>query len=62
MARGSQIILAISRIAVVSPDETLAFYDLRDYAKAARARLGADGLRAKRAEALADSGRPRSVG
>lgn len=47
---------------VISADKTLLFYDLRDYAKDLRARLGAEGMRAKRAEALADSGRPRSIG
>ena len=45
-----------------SPDDTLVFYDLRDYARQARARLGAAGLRAKRAQALRDHGNPRSVG
>lgn len=46
----------------VSADKTLVFFDLRDYAKEVEDRLGAAGLRAKRAEALADTGRPRSIG
>ena len=45
-----------------SPDDTLVFFDLRDYARQARARLGAEGLRAKRAEALRDHGQPRAIG
>ncbi|MEI8000027.1 MAG: hypothetical protein WCI50_01630 [Actinomycetes bacterium] len=38
----------------VSPDGTLAFWDLRPWAREARARLGPAGWRAKRGEALAD--------
>lgn len=47
---------------LVSPDEELAFYDLRPWAAAARRRLGADGMRAKAEAALRDHGRPRSTG
>lgn len=45
-----------------SPDGTLAFYDLRKYARVAKRRLGPAGLRAKRAEALRDEGNPRLRG
>jgi phosphoglycerol transferase len=48
--------------AFLSPDGTLAFYDLRDYAKDARRRLGPDGLRRVRAEALRDRGIPKARG
>jgi hypothetical protein len=45
-----------------SPDGTLVFFDLRDHGRAVRARLGPDGVRALRAEALADRGDPRVFG
>ncbi|MFM8305330.1 MAG: hypothetical protein ACKOA9_13720 [Actinomycetota bacterium] len=56
------IAIATDQDGVVSPDGMLSFYDLRDYAKAARARLGAGGLEAARARALRDLGRPRAIG
>jgi hypothetical protein len=45
-----------------SPDGTLAFFDLREYGRTVRARLGPDGMRALRATALADRGNPRVFG
>jgi len=48
--------------AFVSPDGTLVFYDLRGWAREARARLGPDGIRAKRREALRDRGVPAALG
>jgi hypothetical protein len=40
----------------------LAFWDLRDWARDARRRLGADGFAAKRAEALRDRGEAKRAG
>ena len=48
--------------AFASPDGTLAFFDLREYGRTVRARLGPDGMRALRATALADRGNPRVFG
>lgn len=45
-----------------SPDGTLAFYDLRPWAREARARLGPAGIREKRREALRDVGVPGALG
>ena len=45
-----------------SPDGTLAFWDVRDCGTATRARLGAAGFAAKRAEALRDRGEPKRAG
>ncbi|MBM3660615.1 MAG: hypothetical protein FJW95_14095 [Actinobacteria bacterium] len=50
---------AVGRARAVSPDGTLAFYDLREFADETRARLGPVRWRALRAEALADTGTPR---
>lgn len=45
-----------------SPRGDLAFYDLRRWATEARRRLGPEGIRAKRREALRDHGLPRALG
>ena len=56
------IIDVLGEPTAISPDKTLAFYDLRDYAKETAERLGADGLAAVRRRALADTGNPRAFG
>lgn len=60
--REASLTALLGRPVLVSPRRDLAFWDLRPWAADARARLGAGGLRAKAAEALADRGRPRQLG
>jgi len=52
----------VGKPAFVSPDGTLAFYDLRDWAREARARLGPAGIQAKRRQALREHGVPSVLG
>jgi phosphoglycerol transferase len=53
---------ALGPPAFESPDGTLAFWDVRDWARDARQRLGAAGFAAKRAEALRDRAKPKLAG